>query len=60
MKPGLGGRKRVRSAGMALKVKAGDKQHEVQAAGCKWEAVRDASGKRKRCKQEAAIIIGKQ
>ena len=60
MKPGLGGRKRVRSAGMALKVKAGDKQHEVQAAGCKWEAVRDMSGKRKRCKQEAAIIIGKQ
>ena len=60
MKPGLGGRKRVRSAGMALKVKAGDKQHEVQVAGCKWEAVRDTSGKRKRCKQKAAIIIGKQ
>ena len=29
-------------------------------AGCKWEAVRDTSGKRKRCKQKAAIIIGKQ
>ena len=50
MKPGLGGRKRVRSAGMAPEAKA----------GCKWEAVRDTSGKRKRCKQKAVIIIGKQ
>ena len=44
MKPGLEERKRVRSAGMAPEAKA----------GCKWEAVRDTSGKRKRCKQEAA------
>ena len=50
MKPGLEERKRVRSAGMAPEAKA----------GCKWEVVRDTSGKRKRCKQEAAIIIGKQ